>query len=225
MKNKPIYITKTFLESLWNIGDKNLDVHINFLRLCIFMFSINNNENYTDIKLTPYYVWKHTYGYKDDIGNDKIIFNYNKFLNLISIPSTVYKYDSNKKILHFNLDHLQFYINWNRKKEWIKEHKNEEYNISPAIRISHNEWEIMKTATKNELKLYFYILYEKVRGPHSYITTSISELNNKLLYSYKDKKQLKILIKKHLNSLKNKNIISDYSFNKYDIKIKKYGKK
>lgn len=223
---KTIFITKTLLSNLWNVSgykdDNPSDIPIQILRLWIYLYSLINEDNNSNIVLSPYTIWKNAYSYFDNNGKQKTLINYTKFLTFIKTSNSIlWKYNVTTNKIHINLDNVLFYINWDNKRKWKKEHKNEEYIDSPALRIKFDEWEIMKSSSINELKLYFYILYEKIRGPFNFIQTDINELQKRLLFSYKEKKQLKRMVSNHLTSLKEKGIIYDFQFSKYKLTIQK----
>jgi hypothetical protein len=224
MKKPTINITKNFIDDLWNIkGDKDKPFEFNIqpLRLSVYMFSIQNEDNYKDIKVSPYNVWKNTYSYFDEKGKRKYLMNYTSFLSFISKPTPYWNYDTTTKLIHFNCDHKEFYINWNSKNKHTKENKTDEYIVSPAYCLKYNEWEQMKISPHNELKLYFYILSEKLRGPYNFISISLNDLRTKLMIKNKSNKQLKIIMTKYLNDIKNKGIIYDFNFKKYTLTIQK----
>ena len=183
---KPIFIPKTFLSNLWNVSgynDNPSDIPIQILRLWIYLYSLINEDNNSNIVLSPYTIWKNAYSYFDNNGKQKTLINYTQFLTFIKTSNSIlWKYNVTTNKIHINLDNVLFYINWDNKRKWEKEHKNEEYIDSPALRIKFDEWEIMKSSSINELKLYFYILYEKIRGPFNFIQTDINELQKRLLF-------------------------------------------
>jgi hypothetical protein len=223
MKKPTINITKEFINGLWKLTEIKSPIELNIqkLRLFVYCFSLSN-ETTIKTSLSSYKVWKDTYSYFDEKGKRKHLMNYKTFINFITLQTPFWNYDPLIKLIHFNFDDMLFYINWENKDKWQKQHKGDEYIDSPAIQIKCEEWELIKYVCMNELKLYFYILYNKLRGPYNFITISLNDLKDKLLINNKSNKQLKRILSKYLNDIKSKGIIYEYTFHKYNLKIQKH---
>lgn len=218
MKKQPIEITKRMTESLWNLhNEKPINTTIQSVRLSMTFLSLSN-ENKMEHDITPKNLYQNAYTYIDVSTNKrKYLMNETLFNKMIkNYKTNIWKYDSQTNIIHLNLN--PFYEIYH--KNYLKKNKGDEnYKEYPFIKISGEEWDIMKSSYENLMKMYFLILYHKTHNPQNFLKTSFDDIRNRCMIKLSNDRILKQRLKNILNFLKDNNIIFDYTFTKKNITI------
>ena len=219
MKKKipEIRISRLFIEYCWNISGEPHDVNIQYYRFFISLFSIPDLNQ--DLKTKEMFL--KTFSYKKE-GKTNYLMSYSKW--------KVFNVYLNSKLKYF------FYINGESIQEWKKEREKtiklikegkfplismkQDYFFNPYISIKESLWEKVKIWNLNELKIFHFILWHKIRGTYPIIKTNISEIKNKMMMGNRDDR-LKYQITKTLEKLKKSDFIKNYEWDKHNIKIEK----
>mgnify|MGYP000895458638 CR=1 FL=1 len=249
MKKQKIKVPISFFYNLWNIDGKGYNIDIQILRLLIYFYSEFEEGKVKEITMRDVYV--KCYGYKTLLNEQKYLMSWAAFKKLIMNIKAKDKwfFDDNRNVIILNYNNEVFKMNFESKKDFatriskdissqMGQYKEKDvfYGImndtfdkfrydtdSRFVEFSREQWELMKQSSINELKVYIWILYEKVRGPYNFISTSVEELNEKLMFNYKNRGNeiLRRKLNGYLKKLKILGIIYNYKFDVYNLKVQK----
>lgn len=225
-------ITNIFVNALWNLSGQRDKTDIQTIRLFLYIFEKWNDKYKINISLRELYI--KTFSYRDE--NNKIHYmmswrDYTQFIAKMGLTN----WDLNTNIIRIYFDNDLFRINGTKKKDHnklreLKKGQNSFDDIGPYQEYSYKNlkkeiWDKIRiTKSSYEIKLFFFILSEMMRGPFQYITADLEDIMSKTMIISKYKRKIKYKMKKILNKFIEMEFIAGYTTTKTGWIIQKYKK-